>query len=66
MAGSGEPGSEYLVVRRGIAVVLVAVVVVIVLADSLGLGRPVEPVILGALLLTAAGMVAVDLPALRR
>lgn len=63
MAASG--GSEYRLVRQGIAIALVGLVVLIVASDSLGFGRPVEPVILGALLLTAAGMVAVDLPNLR-
>lgn len=63
---AGPPGSEYRAARQAIAVVLVGLVVLIVVVDSLGVGRPVEPIILGALLLTAAGMVAVDLPALRR
>lgn len=59
-------GPEYRSARQAIALILVGLVVLIVAADSLGIGRPVEPVILAALLLTAAGMVAVDLPSLRR
>ena len=64
MAGS-DSSSEYRLVRQGIAISLVVLVIIIVLVDSVGLGRPVEPIILGALLLTSAGMVAVDLPGLR-
>jgi len=41
-------------------------VVVIVLADSLGVGRDVDPAVLYGLLLTAAGLLAVDLPGLHR
>ena len=40
--------------------------VLIVIADSLGFGRPVEPLVLGALLITAAGLLAVDLPGMKR
>lgn len=58
MAGPG--GGDYRVVRIGIAIALVGLVVLIVALDSVGVGRSVDPVVLFSLLLTAAGMVAVD------
>ena len=48
------------------AIILITVAGLIVLVDSLDIGRPVEPLILGALLITAGGLLAVDLPELRR
>jgi hypothetical protein len=57
---------DYRYARQGGAVVLIGVTALIVIADSLGLGRPVEPFVLGSLLLAAAGLLAVDLPGLRR
>lgn len=66
MAGENGQRGEYRQARQASAVLLIAVVVVIVLVDSLGLGREVEPLILTALLLAAGGLLAVDLPGLRR
>lgn len=68
MAGSGAPpsGGDYRVVRMAGAIILIVVSGLIVLFDSLSLGRPVEPLVLGALLITAGGLLAVDLPDLRR
>ena len=40
--------------------------VVIVLADSFQIGKPVDPAVLYGMLLTAAGLLAVDLPVMRR
>ena len=48
------------------AIILIAVAGLIVVFDSLSVGRPVEPLVLGALLITAGGLLAVDLPELRR
>jgi hypothetical protein len=65
--GNGAPSSgDYRVVRMAGAIILILVAGLIVLFDSLSLGRPVEPLILGALLITAGGLLAVDLPDLRR
>ena len=65
--GNGAPtAGDYRVVRMAGAIILILVAGLIVLFDSLSLGRPVEPLILGALLITAGGLLAVDLPELRR
>ena len=48
------------------ALALGALVVLIVVADSLGFGGTVDPLILAGLLVTAAGLVGVDLPGLHR
>lgn len=64
MAGGPVDSGDYRRARTAGALVLIVVSGLIVLADSLGLGRPVEPLVLGALLITAAGLLAVDLPGL--
>jgi len=63
----GRPnGSDYRIARQRSALALVALVVLIVVADSLGFGGTVDPLILAGLLVTAAGLVGVDLPGLHR
>lgn len=57
---------EYRAARQWSAGLLTALVVVIVLGDQTGIMRPVEPATLFGLLLAAAGLLAVDLPGLRR
>jgi len=57
---------DYRSVRQASAALCIGTVVVIVLADSLGIGRDVDPAVLYGLLLTAAGLLAVDLPGLHR
>jgi hypothetical protein len=61
-----ERHEQYTRVRIGGAIVLFGVVALIVLADSLNIGRPVNEVIVFGLLITAAGLLAVELPALKR
>lgn len=58
--------NEYRTARQLSAGLLIALVVVVVVADQFGIGRPVEPTTLLALLLTAAGLLAVDVPGLRK
>lgn len=62
----GRQSGDYRIARQASALLLIALVVVIVLSDSLGIGRQVEPLILVALLVAAAGLLAVDLPDLKR
>lgn len=57
---------DYQTARQSSAGLLVVVAAVIVIADSLGIGRSVEPLVLFGLLVTAAGLLAVDLPLLRK
>lgn len=66
MAGSKGPGGEYRQARQIGALILITVAGAVVLFDSLTIGRPVEPLVLGALLITAGGLLAVDIPDLRR
>ncbi len=66
MADERRNGSSYRAARQTSAFLLIGVVVVIVLADSFGIGRQVEPFILVPLLLTAGGLLAVDLRSLGR
>ncbi len=66
MADERRNGSSYRAARQTSAFLLIGVVVVIVLADSFGIGRQVEPLILVPLLLTAGGLLAVDLRSLGR
>lgn len=66
MAAGPSGGGDYRRTRQGAAIALIGVVVLIVLADSFNIGRPVEPIILYGLLLAAAGLLAVDIPGLRR
>jgi len=64
---AGQPnGRDYRDARQRSAFALVGLVVVIVLAESFGWGDHVEPLILTPILLTAAGLLAVDLPGLGR
>jgi hypothetical protein len=64
---AGRPnGRNYRDARQRSAFALVGLVIVIVVADSLSLGRTVEPLVLTPILLTAAGLLAVDLPGLGR
>jgi len=64
--GRPPTSGDYRQARTAGAIILIVVSGLIVLVDSLNLGRPVEPLVLGALLITAGGLLAVDLPDLRR
>ena len=66
MPDEDAPVSDYRRARQGIAVLFAAVAAVIVLLDSVGMGRPVDPVVLYGLVLASAGLLAVDLPGLKR
>ena len=64
-----EPANDgdYRTARQLSAGMLTALVGLLVVADVLGISaRPVDPVVLGALLITSAGLLSVDLPSLRR
>ena len=66
MSDEGQAPSEYRWARQVSALLLVVVVVVIVVLDVIVDGYEVSPTILVPLLLTAAGLLSVDLPGLRR
>jgi hypothetical protein len=66
VSDEGRPPSEYRWARGVSAVLLIAVVVVIVVLDVIVDGYEVSPTILVPLPLTAAGLLSVDLPDLRR
>jgi hypothetical protein len=57
--------SEYRWARQVSAVLLIAVVVLIVVLDVIVEGYEVSPPVLVPLLLTAAGLLSVDLPRVR-
>jgi hypothetical protein len=65
VVGDGERKPDYRLARQASAVLLIATVVVIVIADSLGFGREVNPIILYGLIAAAAGLLAVDIPGMR-
>ena len=58
--------SEYRWARQVSAVLLIGLVVVIVVLDVIADDYEVSPTVLVPLLLTAAGLLSVDLPGLRR
>jgi hypothetical protein len=60
-----RPPSEYRWARQVSAVLLIAVVVLIVVLDVVVEGYEVSPPVLVPLLLTAAGLLSVDLPRVR-
>ena len=64
---SDEPGSsgDYRWARQVSALLLIAVVVVIVVLDVIADDYEVSPPVLIPLLLTAAGLLSVDLPRVR-
>ncbi len=64
MTDDRRPPSEYRWARQVSALLLIAVVVVIVL-DGIVEGYDVNPSVLVPLLLTAAGLLSVDLPRVR-
>ncbi len=66
MAGEPRNGRDYREARQRSAFALIGAAVVIVLAESFGLGGHVDPLVLTPLLLTAAGLLAVDMPGLGR
>ncbi|MEA2025310.1 MAG: hypothetical protein U9O18_01330 [Chloroflexota bacterium] len=66
MAHRPPNGRDYREARQRAAFALVGLVVAIVMLHSLGLGAHVDPLILSPILLTAAGLLAVDLPGLGR
>ena len=65
MGDERHPPSEYRWARQVSAVLLIAVVVVIVVLDVVVEGYDVSPPVLVPLLLTAAGLLSVDLPKVR-
>ena len=62
MTDDRHPPSEYRWARQVSAVLLIAVVVLIVVLDVIVEGYEVSPPVLVPLLLTAAGLLSVDLP----
>ena len=60
-----HPPSEYRWARQVSAVLLIAVVVLVVVLDVIVEGYDVSPPVLVPLLLTAAGLLSVDLPRVR-
>jgi hypothetical protein len=46
--------------RQALAVLMFSVVALIVVADSIGIGRRVDPVVLGILVTTGSALIAVD------
>ena len=65
MTDDRDPPSEYRWARQVSAVLLIAVVVLIVVLDVIVEGYDVSPPVLVPLLLTAAGLLSVDLPRVR-
>ena len=65
MTDERRPPSEYRWARQVSAVLLIAVVVLIVVLDVVVEGYEVSPPVLVPLLLTAAGLLSVDLPRVR-
>jgi hypothetical protein len=65
MADDHHPPSEYRWARQVSAVLLIAVVVLVVVLDVVVEGYEVSPPVLVPLLLTAAGLLSVDLPRVR-
>ena len=65
MTDDQPAASEYRWARQVSAVLLIAVVVLIVVLDVIVEGYEVSPPVLVPLLLTAAGLLSVDLPRVR-
>jgi hypothetical protein len=65
MTDDRHPPSEYRWARQVSAVLLIGLVIVIVVLDVVVEGYDVSPPVLIPLLLTAAGLLSVDLPRLR-
>ena len=65
MTDDRHPSSEYRWARQVSAVLLIAVVVLVVVLDVIVEGYEVSPPVLVPLLLTAAGLLSVDLPKVR-
>ena len=65
MTDDRHPPLEYRWARQVSAVLLIAVVVLIVVLDVVVEGDEVSPPVLVPLLLTAAGLLSVDLPRVR-
>ncbi|MFO7532317.1 MAG: hypothetical protein R6W93_07615 [Candidatus Limnocylindrales bacterium] len=65
MTDDRHPPSEYRWARQVSAVLLIAVVVLVVVLDVIVEGYEVSPPVLVPLLLTAAGLLSVDLPRVR-
>ena len=65
MSDERRPTSDYRWARQVSAVLLIAVVVVIVVLDVIADDYEVSPPVLIPLLLTAAGLLSVDLPRVR-
>ena len=67
MSNGSANGSDYRIARQRIAYALIALVVVYLLADTFGFSqRPADPLILAGIFMTAAGLLSVDIPGLRR
>lgn len=67
MSDESKPNDgDYRNARQISAGLLIAAVVLVVVADSLQFGRDADPLVLSAILVTAAGLLAVDLPGVRR
>ncbi len=62
MSDEGRPSGDYRWARQVAALLLIAVVVVIVVLDVVADDYEVRPLVLIPLLLTAAGLLSVDLP----
>jgi hypothetical protein len=65
MTDDRHPPSEYRWARQVSAVLLITVVVLVVVLDVIVEGYEVSPPVLVPLLLTAAGLLSVDLPRVR-
>ena len=65
MGDDHGPASDYRWARQASALLLIAVVVVIVVLDAVTDAYEVSPPVLVPLLLTAAGLLSVDLPRVR-
>ncbi|MGI8794628.1 MAG: hypothetical protein ACR2H3_15890 [Acidimicrobiales bacterium] len=61
-----RPSTEYRWARQVSAVLLIGLVIVIVVLDVIVEGYDVSPPVLVPLLLTAAGLLSVDLPKVHR
>jgi hypothetical protein len=66
MSDEQRPSTEYRWARQVSAVLLIGLVIVIVVLDVIVEGYDVSPPVLVPLLLTAAGLLSVDLPKVHR
>jgi hypothetical protein len=66
VSGDGPRGAEYRTARQASAVLLIVAAVIVILLGTVEGFRQADPLIVTAMFATAAGLLAVDIPAFRR